>query len=512
MRAENTLERSAVPQKKSRSAGPIFGALFLAAFLPLSLLTQSLWLDEASSVWFAHLPLGDLLFHLCDPHPPGYYLLLKGWLALGEAEPWLRLPSLLASVFAVALTARAGRQILGLRAGAAAALLLATFPLQSWYASEVRMYALAQALGVALLLPAWRLMSPPSKDGPGAEGAERWALAGFWLIAGVALVVDVSAVLPYAALQLWWLARGRPHAARWLGLQAAVIIPIAIWWLTQGVGGDTYHAIFVAVQARRLGVVLDPAAAGQLLRALTAAVGLAALALTWRFGAGSSRLRQWVARPAVTYGLLTAWLLLLAFSAIPRLFTVKRLLVVILPYLALVLAHRLTILRPRLAWGTAALGLAATLWMLVTFQREPWREVVAALTRTSAARPAVAWVDELAVPVFDYYARRTPAEPGGFTWAPLLDADLPALPRVKPPPGGDLWLVLAESPYRDLHALLPAEFHRHYRLAADQHDPGIGLYHYQRRIEPLATPPELPPPSPEALWGLQLPSPLATCR
>ncbi len=484
-------------------------AALLALALPLPLLAQSLWIDEASSVWFAHLPLADLLLRLCDPHPPGYYLLLKGWLALGEAEPWLRLPSVFASVLAVALTARAGHKILGARAGALAALLLATFPLQSWYAAEVRMYALAQALGAALLLPAWRLMSTDAQD---TRPRWRWLAAGFWLLAVAALAVDVSASLPYAALQLWWLARGRPHAGRWLRLQAAVIVPIAIWWLVQGVGADTYHAIFVAVQARRLGVALDPGSAGMLLQALTAAAGLAALLMAWRLGAGQGRLTRLGDRPATAFLLLAAWLLLLAFSAVPRLFTVKRLLVVILPYLALLVAWRLAHFRPRLAWGAAALGLAATLWLLATFQREPWRETVAAVAQATRSSPAVAWVDDLAVPAFDYYARRAASEPGGVTWSPLLGAGLPALPDAAPPPGGDLWLVLAESPYRDLRAFLPAEFHRGYRLVAEQHAPGIGLYRYRRLAEPLTTLPELAAPSPEALWGLQLPSPLASCR
>lgn len=488
---------------------PVAGLILLALALPLPLLTQSLWLDEASSVWFARLSWGDLLFRLCDPHPPGYYLLLKAWLAPGEAEAWLRLPSLLASVLAVMLTARAGRQILGPRTGVLAALLLTTFPLQSWYAAEVRMYALAQALGAALLLPAWRLMSTGAQD---TARGRRWMAAGFWLLAVAALAVDISALLPYAALQLWWLARGRPHAGRWLRLQAAVIVPIAVSWLVQKIGADTYHAIFVAVQARRLGLPLDPGSAGMLLRVLTATVGLAALLMAWWLGAGPGRLTWLVKRPATISLLLASWLLLLAFSAVPRLFTVKRLLVVILPYLALLLAYGLTQLRPRVSWGLVALGLGVTAWMLASFQREPWCAVVTAFAEASVARPTVAWVDELAVPVFDYYARRTAVGQGGDTWAPLSGAHLPALPSTEPPPGGELWLLLAESPYRDLHALLPAEFYQQYEVVNQQHSPGIGLWRYRRLTEPLPAPPVIPEPSEEALWGLQLPSPLTACR
>ncbi len=506
-------EKIAVPpvsaQARRRDIAPVTATILLAAILPLPLLAQSLWLDEASSVWFARLPLADLLLRLCDPHPPGYYLLLKGWLALGEAEPWLRLLSVFASVLAVVLTARAGRRMLSPRAGLLAALLLATFPLQCWYAAEVRMYALAQALGVALLLPAWQLMSTDVRD---ARLRWRWTAAGFWMLAVAALSVDVSALLPYAALQLVWLASDRPHAGRWLRLQAAVIVPIAIWWLVQGVGADTYHAIFVAVQARRLGVALDPGSAGLLLRAAAIAAGLLAVALAWQLAAAQGRARRLAGRPLVAYLLLTAWLLLLAFSALPRLFTVKRLLVVILPYLALLLAHRLAQRRPRLAWGTAALGLAVTLWMLATFQREPWRQVIASITEAGASETSVAWVDDLVVPAFDYYVRRRPPGHTAITWAPLLGTALPALPAPAPPPGGDLWLVSAESLYRNLQTFLPAAFYQDYQLVAEQHVPGIGVWRYRRLVEPLAQPPPRLAPSLEATWGLRLPSPLAVCR
>ena len=150
--------------------------------------------------------------------------------------------------------------------------------------------------------------------------------------------------------------------------------------------------------------------------------------------------------------------------------------------------------------------------MLASFQREPWRETVAAFAETNVTRPAIAWVDDHAVPVFDYYIRRVPRQQADITWTPLLGVNLPALPAATPPPGGDLWLVLAESPYRDLSAFLPAEFHQQYQLSSAQHSPGIGLWRYQRLTKPLSAPPPPPEPSTEAFWGLTLPSPLANCR
>ena len=123
-------------------------SLFIVSVRALVRFKQSLWLDEASSVWIAHLPVETLLKSLCDPHLPGYFLLLKTWLAAGETEAWLRLPSLLASLLAIALTYRIGVERCGRTCAGLAAILLALQPLQSWYASEVRMYALVQTLGL----------------------------------------------------------------------------------------------------------------------------------------------------------------------------------------------------------------------------------------------------------------------------------------------------------------------------------------------------------------------------
>ena len=98
--------------------------------LPLARFDQSLWRDEATSIWFARLPLSTLLTTLCDPHPPGYYLLLKAWSVIGgESEFGLRAPSLLAAVLAVALTYRWWRQMCGGRCARLAALLVALHPL-----------------------------------------------------------------------------------------------------------------------------------------------------------------------------------------------------------------------------------------------------------------------------------------------------------------------------------------------------------------------------------------------
>ena len=87
--------------------------LLTAGALALRLLalgSKSLLTDEASSYYFSQLPISTLLWGLCDPHPPGYYLLLRGVATLGASEWWLRLPSALAGALSVPLTWLVARQ------------------------------------------------------------------------------------------------------------------------------------------------------------------------------------------------------------------------------------------------------------------------------------------------------------------------------------------------------------------------------------------------------------------
>jgi uncharacterized membrane protein len=107
--------------------------------------SRGIWLDEATSIWQAQMPLGRLLETLrtTDVHPPLHHLVL--WVTvrvLGDGELAVRLPSLLAATALVPLLYAAGRDIYDRRAGLVAAALAAVAPFTVWYAQEARMYAL----------------------------------------------------------------------------------------------------------------------------------------------------------------------------------------------------------------------------------------------------------------------------------------------------------------------------------------------------------------------------------
>jgi uncharacterized membrane protein len=145
---------------------------------------DSLWYDETVSAYLAGSRLPELLRHTAgDIHPPGYYMLLRGWLALdgyptGHAdlhgiglEFAAAFFSLCFGVLLIALVYALARRVANQRSAVIAALLVAFSPYNVWYAQEVRMYTLGAALGVVVVYALARM----------ADG--RWQMAnGKWQI------------------------------------------------------------------------------------------------------------------------------------------------------------------------------------------------------------------------------------------------------------------------------------------------------------------------------------------
>ncbi|MDX1522750.1 MAG: hypothetical protein R3264_14070, partial [Anaerolineae bacterium] len=484
-----------------REAG-LIAPLLITMMLVLWQGGQSLWRDEASSLWFARQSLPTLLTALCDPHPPGYYLLLKGWQFGGDQELWLRLPSLAAALLGVALTYRLGLKLGGRRWAGLALLLLAWHPLQVWYGGEARMYSLAQAGGLVLVWLGVTILTAR----PG-----RWYLwLGYAVLVPLILSLDYVLLLPFFLLQGLWLALGRPKAGAWLGLQATVLVAGGWLWLDPArwtALNGSYHAVFIAIRAGQMGVDLTPGQARIGLQLGVIGLALIGLWLAWQWPRRMSDSgRGWPLAGIV----LSGWLVLLLVSGVPRGYTLKRLLVVLLPYLALLTAYVLARRSSLLKGLVVALGLGLAVLVMATHQREPWRQTVADLVASAGPNTAI-WVDELAVPVFAYY---WPGPPGSTPadWAPLIGRQLPTLPDLAPPAGGELWIISADERYRRLTLALPPEFYQSYALQRVEAEQGLYRFIYHRRDQAPPTPVATPVPGPIVTWGLQLPSPLDQCQ
>ena len=127
---------------------------------------ESLWLDEATSIFLARMPIDRLIgWTAADIHPPLYYILLHFFLRLGDSETVVRGLSALVGCLTVPVLYGLGRVLFHRTVGLISALLLVLSPLHLWYSQEARMYALVTFLGacsvycllLALRSNAWHL-------------------------------------------------------------------------------------------------------------------------------------------------------------------------------------------------------------------------------------------------------------------------------------------------------------------------------------------------------------------
>lgn len=149
-------------------AGLVFAGVVLRL---VGLRGQGLWLDEAYTITLVwQSPAAIVAQTALDNHPPLYYLLLHGWLALvGRGLVEARLFSVLCGTLTVAVGAALAGRIAGRRAALVTAGLLAGCPFLVYYSQEVRQYALLGLLGVTASYAVWRLGEVNSPSG-------RWAL------------------------------------------------------------------------------------------------------------------------------------------------------------------------------------------------------------------------------------------------------------------------------------------------------------------------------------------------
>lgn len=194
----------------------------VAVVLRLELLaTRSLWHDEAFSLAVARKPTWYILQRLpaADPHPPGYYLLLRGvLLALGDTVLAGRTLSAALGVAAVLLTWWLARSLFDRSSGLAAAALVGLNPFQVFASNEIRMYPLATCLALLSTWCAWRAAL--------TDRPARWVVYG----ASLAAMAYVSYYTALVAVGQWlWLMWMR----RWRGMVLSAVVAFLIFapWL-----------------------------------------------------------------------------------------------------------------------------------------------------------------------------------------------------------------------------------------------------------------------------------------
>jgi 4-amino-4-deoxy-L-arabinose transferase-like glycosyltransferase len=103
---------------------------------------QSLWDDEAKSVWVSSWSVTEILIEQSQhEHPPLHYLLLHFWMPLaGESEFSVRFVSLFFGLLSVPVIYKLGKALGNARLGLLAALVAAIAPFWVYFSQETRMY------------------------------------------------------------------------------------------------------------------------------------------------------------------------------------------------------------------------------------------------------------------------------------------------------------------------------------------------------------------------------------
>ncbi|MDG4864917.1 glycosyltransferase family 39 protein [Streptomyces sp. T-3] len=189
-------------------AGP--AALALALGLWGITREHSMWRDEAATWQAAHRSVPEI-WHMLGQHDVVhglYYLLMHGVFALfGDSLAVLRLPSVLATAAACALTALLGARFAGRWAGIAAGLTLAVIPAVQEHAQEGRPYGLVLAF---VVLSTWLLVNALERP-----GSWRWAAYAGAVLVGALLNWFSLFALAAHAVTVLWIRPDRRRVAGW---------------------------------------------------------------------------------------------------------------------------------------------------------------------------------------------------------------------------------------------------------------------------------------------------------
>lgn len=441
---------------------PAIATLVFGIFRLPELTRSPLWYDELFSMGVAGLPVADALRRIVADHtnPPLFYILLKGWMALGgEGDHWVRLlPCLLAMLLGAALVWLAREVRVGARAGMLAVALAAASPLSVDLANEVRGYSLLALMACLSLAATLHDRTRRTRETFALMTIINIALVHThyfgWLTIGAECV---------AALYAW----RRPLAWRVLRSAGLTLLAFVPW-----AAAVAAHALTNPAPLRNVAWIEPPDAAAPLwlLRDLTGRSGIAAVDLAWLalvaialVVLGVVRWRRRHEAPGRSDAPVVGTLPLLAISALAvpfavwavsllsgHSFWVQRYLIGAAAPVALLTAMAVAALPPR-RWGVAAI--AGFVWAAVACAALPQRAPTKFDWRRFVRR-----VDMAVGSPRDVYALEA------FTGAPLLryareGMRLHMVKSLRDLPGGDLWLVYRRdsfangSPAQALQAL-----------------------------------------------------------
>ena len=345
--------------------------------------SKSLWLDEAFSVDRAKLTQDQIWSGQYDPvHPPLYYSCLHAWVGLiGDSETAVRLLSAISSTLSLGAVYLLGRQLLGNDTALVAITVMAFSPLDIWYAQEARMYAFVQLTGLLVSLGLlWR----------------HWLgvfLAGFTLAVG--LYFDYTMVPLWVGISAVWFVVWSQKSQKIRYLFVWLIASASAWyfyrpWIPrlQNMLERVNNVVFFSRVRALAG--LPALSAPQYLLGM-ALIGLGVFIVSRVF---SLWLQKQKFRQIVTLIVLLGFVSAILLFAVPRFYTIKRILVTGWPYVILSVAWVIVKLERRKyqVWrGLMGLSLLSSVVVLVT-PKDDWRSVVSFFNQNNAFK-SVIWMD-----------------------------------------------------------------------------------------------------------------------
>jgi mannosyltransferase len=204
--------------------------------------------DEVATRWAALLSLRDLahLLNTVDAVHGLYYLVMHVWVAVGASPAVLRIPSVLAMIAAVALTAILGRRLTG--SGWVAlfsGLVMALTPVITYYAQTARSYAMVVTCVLGATLVLLHALNAEVAGAAGKVVARRWVAYGALITLGGYLNELSLLVLAAHAVTVLLARYGRRTVWHWAVSGAAgagLVLPLlaisirengAVYWITR---------------------------------------------------------------------------------------------------------------------------------------------------------------------------------------------------------------------------------------------------------------------------------------
>lgn len=207
----------------------IFLTLLALGLRLYSVGSQSLWFDEAYTVFVSRLPIADGWQYLVADgvHPPLYYWLIKLFLYFGDSEVVLRMPSVLFGVLSVPAVYLLGLGWLGKKGALVSALLLTISPFSIWYSQEARMYAALAFFAIIIFGLYASLLIKLSN----------WRIVAFVIASSLAYLTHYFALLiPCVELVhiIINLKRYPRFIRSWTVMQVVSVLPLLLWLVVIG--------------------------------------------------------------------------------------------------------------------------------------------------------------------------------------------------------------------------------------------------------------------------------------